>query len=477
MHTGEDLTITVGSVTDVAGNVLDGAGNSAIHVGGALGVAPLVTVHGLSTNGQTPRLTGVAFDAGGLGSISVTVNSVVYTAVLTDLGSGQYEWYADVTSDLPYGTYEVLASALDAAGNPGVDSTTNELVVDVSLATTVDNIATVESSPTRAATVHFTVRFSEPVTGVDTADFVIEPGSIADAAITGVTGSGDTWTVTVTTGTSSGYLTIDLIDNNTILDNLSHPLGGPALNDGDFTESQSYTIDHDRPQVTLVASAAVTKTAPIPVSITFSENVSGFAVWDLVASHATLSGFTKITPSRYSVKLTPSPSGYQGALTLTVPAGSAQDAVGNGNLVSSPFSVIYDTVPPTLSVSAPTELVAQSGTVSYFVTYSGASSVNLTMADVYLIRTGTANGGISAILENGLIREIVIDNFSGMGTLSIRIAPGTSADAAGNRDAGLAAGIATPFHLAPPMPVAGGLGLALLTGVFAWTSARRVRRK
>ena len=50
--------------------------------------------------------------------------------------------------------------------------------------------------------------FSESVTGVEVADFVLD-STVAGAAITGLTGSGSTYTVTASTGTGDGNLSID----------------------------------------------------------------------------------------------------------------------------------------------------------------------------------------------------------------------------------------------------------------------------
>ena len=66
---------------------------------------------------------------------------------------------------------------------------------------------------TSAAEVHFTVTFSDTVTNVDPADF---SSSLAGSSVTGVSGPGSVWTVTVSTGASEGMLRLDLIDNGSI---------------------------------------------------------------------------------------------------------------------------------------------------------------------------------------------------------------------------------------------------------------------
>jgi hypothetical protein len=114
---------------------------------------------------------------------------------------------------------------------------------------TIDNTApTVVSSvradpnPTTATSVHFTVTFSESVTGVDVTDFDLTVTGITGASFTGVSGSGTTYTVTVDTGTGSGTLRLDVTDNDTIVDAASNPLGGVGTGNGNFTSGETYMV-------------------------------------------------------------------------------------------------------------------------------------------------------------------------------------------------------------------------------------------
>ncbi len=98
------------------------------------------------------------------------------------------------------------------------------------------------ASPTAAAGINFTVTFSDSVTGVDSGDFSLTTTGVTGAAITGVTGSGPTYTVSVNTGNGNGTIRLDVVDDNSILDISSNPLGGLAVGDGNFTTGEFYTI-------------------------------------------------------------------------------------------------------------------------------------------------------------------------------------------------------------------------------------------
>src|SRR5438067_35306 len=81
------------------------------------------------------------------------------------------------------------------------------LAIDAT-APTISSITLVSTSPTNAASVQFTVTYSESVTGVSSSSFALT-STVTGASITGVTGSGTTYTVTVNTGSGSGTLRLD----------------------------------------------------------------------------------------------------------------------------------------------------------------------------------------------------------------------------------------------------------------------------
>jgi hypothetical protein len=123
-------------------------------------------------------------------------------------------------------------------------------------------------NPTAATSVNFTVTFSEPVTGVDTVapfnDFNLTNGpGITGAFVTGVTPiSGTTYTVSVNTGLGNGTIRLDVVDDNSIVDAASNPLGGAAVGDGDFTTGQMYDIEK-LPILTVVKAVRVPERAAV----------------------------------------------------------------------------------------------------------------------------------------------------------------------------------------------------------------------
>ena len=111
----------------------------------------------------------------------------------------------------------------------------------------VINIIRTDHNPSGAATVDFTVTFSEPVTGVDTSDFALTTTGVSGASVLSLTGSGTTYTVTVNTGSGNGTIRLDVSDDDTIVDGAGNPLGGIDAGNGDYTSGESYTIETPSP--------------------------------------------------------------------------------------------------------------------------------------------------------------------------------------------------------------------------------------
>ena len=83
-------------------------------------------------------------------------------------------------------------------------------------------------------------------------------------------------TVTASSGSGSGTLGLNLVDNDTIIDANGNKLGGAGAGNGSFTGAV-YTLDRTAPTVTAISRAAANPTSADTVSwtVTFSESVTG----------------------------------------------------------------------------------------------------------------------------------------------------------------------------------------------------------
>ncbi len=103
---------------------------------------------------------------------------------------------------------------------------------------TVIVISHLDPNPTDESSVQFLVTFSEEVKDVDTADFALTTtGLLTGTAVTGLTGFGTTYTVTVSTGESGGTLQLDVPISATIND-----LSDNAMVSLPYTSGEVYTV-------------------------------------------------------------------------------------------------------------------------------------------------------------------------------------------------------------------------------------------
>ena len=107
-------------------------------------------------------------------------------------------------------------------------------------------------------------------------------------------------------------------------------------------------VDDTKPTVIInSATGDPTKAATIPVSVTFSEPVTGFTLSDLSIGNGTAGNFSG-SGATYNLDLTPASDGL---VTVNLAANAAQDAASNGNEAATQFSRTSDRTAPTISAS------------------------------------------------------------------------------------------------------------------------------
>ena len=148
---------------------------------------------------------------------------------------------------LALGSNAIRVCVIDAALNTG--SATATIIKDTTTPT-VTSIALVGPTPTNAPSVAWTVTFSEPVIGVGAANFtLLRLGLRGTPAITGVVGSGATWTVTASSGTGDWLLQLNLGSWTGIADLAGNPLANTFA-------GQIYQIDRVAPTIAVAKPAA-----------------------------------------------------------------------------------------------------------------------------------------------------------------------------------------------------------------------------
>jgi hypothetical protein len=130
--------------------------------------APVITVHSLVTTSTSPALSGAVNDSGA--DVAVTVNSVTYAA--TNNGDGTWSLGAGAIAALTPGVYSVTATATNALGTVGTDTTSHELTIGttqvVTFSSTITKIVYVDADGTTVTVTSSGGAVALSLTGVGT---------------------------------------------------------------------------------------------------------------------------------------------------------------------------------------------------------------------------------------------------------------------------------------------------------------------
>ncbi|MBX9960419.1 MAG: hypothetical protein K2Y15_09805 [Burkholderiaceae bacterium] len=210
-----------------------------------------VTVRRSTNNtGGNPRDFSVQLLKSGTLQTTNKASASTYPTTLTNVSYGATNdlwgntWTPADINDSGFGVS--FATRRDGGGGTrtiSVDIISVDVTYSDNIPPTVSSIARADASPTNgAATVSWTITFSEAVTGVNAADFVlVQAGGVSGASITSVSGGGASWTVTANTGSGTGTLGLNLVDDDSIRDLASNRLGGTGNGNGNFTGAV-YTV-------------------------------------------------------------------------------------------------------------------------------------------------------------------------------------------------------------------------------------------
>ncbi|GAB3572398.1 Ig-like domain-containing protein [Hymenobacter daeguensis] len=392
-RTGQNLDFTVNFAAAVV-----------VNTGGGIPTLPLslntggtVAASYLSGSGTTALVFRYTVVSGNLDNDGVAVGSALVLNGGTVQGSGG----------------QTVLLTLNSVG-----STTGVLVDGVAPTVTSINRQTPATALTNAGTLVYRVTFSEAVNGVGPTDFSLTStgtagGSIAFATLV----SSGVYDVTVNSVSGDGTLRLDLNSSGTGITDVP----GNAIAGG-YTAGQPYTLDHTAPTVSIGSTAgSPTTTSPIPVTVTFSEGVTGFTAAGVTVGNGTLSGFSG-SGTTYTLNITPAAFG---TVTVNVAANVGQDAAGNGNSAASQFSIVYSQL--TAAVTAVTRnlpaLVATPA-VTYTVTFS-ASVTGVSPGNFSLTTTGLAGASVTSVAGSGTTYTVTVSTGTGDGTLRLNVANDT----------------------------------------------------
>ncbi len=249
-----------------------------------------------------------------------------------------------VTVDLAAG------KVVDAAGNLNLAA----VRLTRSYGTNAPVVVLSSTAPqTTNAVIPLTVAFSEEVTGFYLSKLTVKNGVASDRRMTV---SNRVFTCIITPATT-GTVTVDLAADKVF----------DASGTGNIAAAPFMRIYDARPAVTLSTTASATTNAPIPLTVIFSEKVSGFDLTKLTIANGTADYLRTLEDNRiFSCIVTPLENG---SVTVDLAAGKVVDDVGNGNSEAKRLSRVYDDIPPTVALTSFSPY-ATNATFSVTITFS-----------------------------------------------------------------------------------------------------------
>ena len=311
---------------------------------------------------------------------------------------------------------------LDSAGNGNTAAAQLRVIFD-SLSPTV-SITSTSPASTNSSSIPIRIEFSDAVIGFDVSDLV--PGNCTVGSFQLVPGTlNKVWTAVLTPG-APGAVTVGLPADSAT---------DAAGNGNTAATPLSRNYDIDRPTVALSTSKPdPTNANPIPVTVTFNEEVTGFNISQLVVGNGSAGNLQVAIASRaWTVDITPNVEGF---VTLDMPAGNVTDAAGNSNEASLQLKRYYDSTRPMAALALAQGYTSPaSGTFKITVTFN--EDVTGFTANFLSVLNGSPQNATPVVADRSWTVEIV-PSVSGSTTIDIDLGADKVTDASGNGNAAAA---------------------------------------
>ncbi len=293
---------------------------------------------------------------------------------------------------------------------------------------TLDAISLASPIYTNATAVVFNLRFSEPVTDVGPEDLQVNAVGISSAAISSITGSGDTRQVTVNTGTGNGTLSLGSVGDS-IFDLIGQRMLPTTL------VSSEYVVDKIAPVILSFSQldTTITNAATVRYQVLFSESVYGVNASDFqLVSSGTLTGTSiqSVTGSDNSYVVTLTTGTGEGSLWIEWSVSAiAIDQVNNAVLPPAVTAVPYvldRTAPKLTSITPLDSIYNNTATVRYRAVFN-EPVFDVGIDDFLLyMGSGLSAASISSVSGSGTTYDFSIETGVGDGQLQLVVAPTVS---------------------------------------------------
>ena len=340
-----------------------------------------------------------------------TTSSTVYTATFTPTASGA------TTIDVSVNTFK------DSSGNKNAAATQFNWTYDSVVPTMTITAAEVSDGDTsNDGTLSLTFTASEATTDFAVGDISVTNGELSNFGTT----SSTVYTATFTPTASDGATTIDVsCQVHSLMPSGNKNAAATQFN---WTYDSVWFTDDDNCTAAEVTDGGTSNDGTLSLTFTASEATTDFAVGDISVTNGELSNFGTTSSTVYTATFTPS---SDGATTIDVASSTFTDAVGNNNIAATQFNWTYDSVVPTMTITAAEVSdgdTSNDATLSMTFTASEATS-NFVVGDITV-----AGGALSNFVASSSTVYTATFTPSSDGATTIDVASSTFTDAVGNNN-------------------------------------------
>ncbi|MCH7410708.1 Ig-like domain-containing protein [Belliella sp. DSM 111904] len=401
--------ILAGTLSLNGGTIRDFADNNANLTLNAIGSTAQVLVDGVRPTVSSLSLSNTTYAIGQTGTLTVvfseriagleTNDFTVSNGTLSGLSSsdGGITWTATFTpSSNVQQTVNLITldntGYTDLAGNAGTGTTdSNNYAIDTQRPTAT--VAIAENVIAIGDTPLVTITFSEAITGLTLADFLVANGSLSNLL---TTDGGITWTALLTPDNGVNDMTNVITLDNTGFQDFAGNTGIGT------TDSNNYTIDTQRPTAIIVVADTQLIIGDVSVvTITFSEAVTGLTLTDFSVANGILSDLSSADGGiTWTALLTPDNGVNDPTNVIVLDNTEFQDSFGNtgvGITNSNNYAVITTTPTATLIISDTQLIIGETTTltITFSEAVTGLVISDFTVANGVLSGLTSSDGGIT----------------------------------------------------------------------------------